>query len=104
MLDDNEACEGRRGGRESERGRAGKERWTEGGREGGREEEGLSQQGVGVGTTRMGCERERADQEWHGKRRRTGGARTQGVTGTAMPHYLPIHNNCKNSRPKTAAS
>jgi hypothetical protein len=28
----------------------------------------------------------------------------QGVTGTAMPHYLPIHNNCKNSHPKTAAS
>jgi hypothetical protein len=37
MLDDNEASEGRRGGREIERGRAGKERW----REGGREEEGL---------------------------------------------------------------
>jgi hypothetical protein len=32
MLDDNEASEGRRGGRESERGRAGKERWREGGR------------------------------------------------------------------------
>jgi hypothetical protein len=41
MLDDNEASEGRRGGRESERGRAGKERWREGGRAGGREEEGL---------------------------------------------------------------
>jgi hypothetical protein len=37
----------------------------------------LEQQGVGVGT-RLGCERERADQEWHGKRRRTGGARTHG--------------------------
>jgi hypothetical protein len=36
MLDDNEASEGRRGGRESERGKAGKERWREGGRAGGR--------------------------------------------------------------------
>jgi hypothetical protein len=63
------ASEGRRGGRESEDGKAGKERWREGGREGGgrlvatRGRSGYTH-GVRTGTGRSGVAWEEAADGW----------------------------------------